>query len=275
MSYSERDREELRHNLSKNVLELFVLPEVNRREAAGKLPANFKVLAVQVIMEVDSKPEVRLNEEVLAAAYLRDGASPPAGVGGSVSIMEALADIEELGLGPDDHPNAGHITMVMTSRGWSIWFDLRYNGARVVELVGSAEQFYEAADRSLAARLFRPFIADLFSAVELLAKARLLLHPDERLLETRRHGFTHSEFNKFTKLGNSDPRFAKLLNRLTPLRDKARYSMEPFSVTEEEATEMLATAKEMLLAIEEVLPRRARRKLSRTRGVSLPVAQNE
>jgi hypothetical protein len=245
-------------NLSRNVLETFVLPEVKRRDAKGGLPPDFRVIAVQIVMEVDRVPVVRLNEEVQVAAYLRQGAMRTEEVGQTMDVTALLPDIEEVSLVPEDQPNAAHITMVMTPAGWSIWFDLRYNGARIKGLLQAAREFLEAAQASHLAGLSRPMIADLFTAVELLAKARLWLHPIPELLASKRHGMIHAGYNRQAGLGNVDPRFAKLLNRLSDLRDGVRYSPEPPQVTVAQQEEFLSLAREMWSATEVLLPRRIR-----------------
>jgi hypothetical protein len=53
-----------------------------------------------------------------------------------------------------------------------------------------------------------------------------------------------SEFSKFAKLGNMDPRYSETLNYLSRLRDEARYHKRPFSLEESEAQEYIMTVKE-------------------------------
>jgi hypothetical protein len=97
----------------------------------------------------------------------------------------------------------------------------------------------------------------------LLAKARLLLHPDERILSSRAHEHTRSAYNREVRFGNIDSRFAQLLNRLTDLRNPARYSLEPFSVAADEAEEMMAVSAEMFEATRAAAPPRATRGMGR------------
>lgn len=248
--------EEFWDNLTRNVLEIFAVPEVNRREAAGRLPPDFNLRAVQIVMEVDATPEVRLNEEVSVAAYLREGATMPSSGTVYQDIGEMLHLVDAVSLPPLDHPNAGHITMVMTVDGWSVWFDFRYNAALVKGLLTAARQFLTSAKLSAAEGLERPAVSDLFTAVELVAKGRLLLHPDPRLLAAKGHGMTHSEFNRYAGQGNAQPRFAELLNRLTKLRNPARYSTE-WKDLGSALSDMLSTAEHFLGEVEATLPRRA------------------
>jgi HEPN domain-containing protein len=253
--------DEFWNSLTMNVLETFAIPEITRRETEGRLPANFQLVALQVVMEVDAAPEVRLNEEVSVGAYLREGATMPATDTVYNDLREVLHLVDAVGLPPSDHPNAAHITMVLTVDGWSVWFDLRYNAERVKSLLLAARQFFNAAKASVTNGFERPAVSDLFTAVELIAKGRLMLHPDPRLLTTRRHGMTHTEFNRYTAHGNAHPRFADLLNRLSQLRNPARYSSE-WNELGPELAALVNTAEDFLRDVESSLPRRARTPLA-------------
>ena len=54
-----------------------------------------------------------------------------------------------------------------------------------------------------------------------------------------------SEFSKFAKLGNMDPRYSETLGDLSRLREEARYHKRPFSLEESEAQEYIITLKEL------------------------------
>ena len=54
-----------------------------------------------------------------------------------------------------------------------------------------------------------------------------------------------SEFSKFAKLENMDPRYSETLGDLSLLRDEARYHKRPFSLEESEAQEYIITLKEL------------------------------
>jgi len=85
---------------------------------------------------------------------------------------------------------------------------------------------------------------NLFSATELMAKGVLLLH-DESMLSSKKHGRVSTRFNQWGHLGNTDPRFTGLLNKLSSLRSSARYLERELTVTPEEAQDMLAVAEVM------------------------------
>jgi len=57
---------ELNTRFVEQFFELWINPEIERRQKAGSLPKNFALYAAQVIMNFDAPTEVRLNEEVKA-----------------------------------------------------------------------------------------------------------------------------------------------------------------------------------------------------------------
>jgi hypothetical protein len=71
--------EEFSQNLMQQVHELWINPEIERRREAGRLPDDFALTSVQVIMNLDADaPEVRFNEEVKVLAEAEWYGLPPA-----------------------------------------------------------------------------------------------------------------------------------------------------------------------------------------------------
>ncbi|MBC7930312.1 MAG: hypothetical protein H7Z38_07045 [Rubrivivax sp.] len=52
---------EFNDNFFKNIAELYIDPEIKRRRETNRLPNDFVLYAVQVIMNHDAPNEVRLN----------------------------------------------------------------------------------------------------------------------------------------------------------------------------------------------------------------------
>ena len=96
---------EFNDNFFKNIAELYIDPEIKKRREANLLPADFVLLAVQVIMNHDAPNEVRLNDEVHANVI--GNFSRPVADGEKVSIDD-LEDIVDVQL-TDRDPNAGHM----------------------------------------------------------------------------------------------------------------------------------------------------------------------
>ncbi len=139
---------------------------------------------------------------------------------------------------------------------WIISFDFRYNAARVASMVGAAREFLDVASSALKENRMRPFVDNLFSATELMAKGHLLLSPDEALLKSKKHTIVSARFNQERNLGNVEPRYVDLLNRLQDLRGSARYLDKDFTLTEEEAKNMIGTAEDMFETVRESVPER-------------------
>ena|SRR5215218_2774504 len=105
----------------------------------------------------------------------------------------------------------------------------------------------------------RTFADNLFSAAELMAKGILLLGPDKDVLKSKKHTFISGRFNLSGNWGHTDPRYVELLNRLSQLRGPARYSHQGFSLSTEEASDMLDTADDMFETLGAVRDYRLRR----------------
>ena len=197
-------------------------------------------------------PEVRLNEEIKAAVWVeakRDIAQ------GEELTADDIGDYKDIIL-TDDDPNAGHITIALHQGSWAVAFDFRRNAAHIAEHLRAARQFLDAAAWARQEGHLAPFVDNLFSATELMAKGFLISLPDERLLDGRSHGLIHGRFNYERKMDNVDPRFAQLLNSLAALRRPARYLAREFTLGEDEMDEMLSIAEDMHSALDASRPRR-------------------
>jgi hypothetical protein len=112
-----------------------------------------------------------------------------------------------------------------------------------------------------ATKRFRPVVANPHVVAEGMAKAALLRHPDDRLLRSKKHNFIVVTYNRYSHQGNTDSRFAPLLNDLAEARNPARYPSGEFPVTETQAAEWLTVAKEMYDWLLSVSPIRTRLRL--------------
>lgn len=237
--------------------ELWFQPEIERRQVAGSLPEDFALWGAQVIMDPDRQaPVVRLNEEVRGVVTAR--AARPVAAGDLVRP----ADLDTLvGMSlTDEDPNAGHFTALLHADRWYIFFDFRYNAARIQGLLQSADQFLEAANLCIGAGLATPAVANLYDAVQLMAKSILLTTPDRKVLEARSHGFIETKLNLHGKLGNVSPRSVEAMNRLKQLRPQVRYATEPRTVPLDDLMALLDDARAMRAEVEERRPKRESRK---------------
>lgn len=236
------------------VWELWIRPEITRRQQTGQLPANCGLWAAQVIMNFDKPVEVRLNEEVKAYLHAKAEDDRPVEIGDRVDLENDLERILDIELTELD-PNAGHVTLLRHRGGWCVKFDFRYNAARVSEHISAASEFISGASMALENGMLRAFTEQLYAAVELMAKGELIMHY-KSIYFSKKHGVISARYNMWGKLGNTSSEYPALLNRLTTLRRSARYLEGTFSLSTEEANEMLQTARSMLADLEKRVPKR-------------------
>lgn len=221
------------------IIDIYVGPEIERRRTAGRLPDAFTLHAAQLICSADAVPnQIRLNDEVQAIALVRWNKEVPKELGDPVFPHE-VEGIETIVLPETEDPNCGHATLLRFGGQWYVAFDFRYNRGRSLELLAKAEQFRAAATRAHAAAEWSAFAFNLFTAMELAAKAELLVVPDQNLLNAKSHRTVHSRINKSAHLGNVDLEHVSAFNELARLRQDAAYSMQPFEVAAVRAEELL------------------------------------
>jgi uncharacterized protein (UPF0332 family) len=236
------------------VFELWVMPEVERRQSAGQVPPNFQLWSAQVVFEVDAPVKVRLNNEVRAMMKVR---ATRAVAKGEAVGMNDFSEIVSIELTEID-PNAGHITIIAHQGIWYLTWDTRYNAQRIATTIATAKEFIESAQDNLrvSSPRLRSFTENLFSAVELLAKAVLLQLPDRKILSSKTHGTIKSGFNQWSKLGNTERDFANLLNELERMRTPAKYSLNAWELPVEKAQSLLVRTEKMLADVISRTPRR-------------------
>lgn len=256
MSAATIDRvdEQTKEAVIRQAMEFWINPEIERRRAARTLPEGFALSAAQVILEPGAdEPEVRLNEEVKAAVLVEAKRDIAKAEEVTAEDISAYKDI----ILTDEDPNAGHITIVPHQGYWALAFDFRRNAAHIAAHVERARDFLDTAAWARQEGKVGPFVDNLFSATELMAKGLLIWMPDEHLLKGKSHGRLHDRFNYEGKMKNVDPRFPRLLNQLIALRRPARYLARDFSLPDDEMDEMLAVAEDMHAALEASRPLRA------------------
>lgn len=240
--------EEFSKRVIQNIMDIFITPEVKRRQDARELPKPLSFYCAQVILFPDErKPLVRINEEVKAKAKVqyKPGISKKKGDPVYENEIEDLCHVD---LGPDDDPDCGHIFLYLKGTSMSLWFDFRRNRALALKHVERAKEFYQIADYSLKRGNLAPFVDNIFNAAELSAKAMLLVmydyQPSLRVKAT--HTAIQMRYNRFANLGNVMPEYKKTFNKLSGLRDAARYLKSPLNITEKKSHEMLDIIKKMI-----------------------------
>jgi hypothetical protein len=200
------------------MFELYIHPEVARRQAAGTAPTPMPLVSAQVLFKGNAV-EVRLNSEVKGAMKIRLPGGKPMVPGEPVYLHEIEA-IERYELLAEDRDH-GHFTAILRGQEWFLLFDFRRNQGTASQLVSKAKEYVAAARLAQRAELWGPFCDNLFSASELLAKAQLIVHVLDS--DTKSHGQIHAKLNNWGRLGNARRDFVALFNRLAGDRGEARY----------------------------------------------------
>lgn len=228
------------------LMDLFVTPEVRRRQEAGELCKPLDLHAAQIIFFPDGrKPHVRINSEVKAIGKmkLKSGVSKKAG---EPIFEHELEGLEEINLTEEDDPDCGHATLLRIGDRWLVALDFRYNKALSKKHIETAKQFYEAAEFSFHQRNWSAFIDNLFSTAELLAKSILLSMPEPKFHKKASHKAIQIKYNRFADLGNVEAVHRETFNKLSSLRDRARYLKGDVSISEGEARRLLEIVKNMM-----------------------------
>lgn len=206
----------------RQLFDLYIRPEVAKRQLEGTLPKPYNLISAQIIFR-SAGNTLRLNGEVKGEmkVALKSGEGK---VPGQEIYMHDIATIEAIDL-EEDELDYGHATLVRLNDQWLMVFDFRQFRGTSLQLVDKANDFLKTAGYAFEQQWWGPFADNLFSACELLGKARLLgnmLSPDART-----HGTIHSALNRWGKLGNVTGEFVSLFNRLSEERARARYSASP------------------------------------------------
>jgi uncharacterized protein (UPF0332 family) len=239
-------KEEASLRVFQQFMDIFIKPEIRRRQEKGQLPTTFELQAAQIVFFPDGRgTQVRLNSEVraIAKAKLKPGITKKAGEPIYESEVEGL---REINLFQEDDADCGHATLIRIADSWIIAFDFRYNKALSQKHMDTASEFYESAEFSFNRGNMRAFIDNLFSATELTARSVLLVLPDPKFRKNASHAFIQMRYNSFAKLGNVNSAYCKVFNKLSGLRDRARYLRDSFWISKTEARNLLDTVKKMM-----------------------------
>lgn len=234
--------QEFSKKVIQNIMDIFITPEVERRQDAGKLPKPMELKFAQVVLFPDEcKPLVRINEEIRATAKINYKPGISKKPGDSIYENE-IESIDYVELGPDDDPDCGHIFLYL--RGNTVWlsFDFRRNRALARQHIHRAKEYFNTASQCMQNGRLSTFIDNLFNAAELSAKALLLVMYDypPSLRDKAGHRGIHMRYNRFANLGNVVPQYKTTYNKLAGLRDSARYLKGTLpSITDAEIQNML------------------------------------
>lgn len=234
--------EEIKQKVFQQAIDMFVVPEIERRKKIGKISEKFILEKAQVIFSLKSgRNYVRLNNEVKAIIKCKINKSIKKGE----TLYERDVDqIESVNLREKDS-NYGHITLLLFKGHWIVSFDFRYNKKISQEHIEASKEFFESAKENLKKRRLRPFFENAFASAELSAKSILLSIPNKEILKGKNHRNRISAFKNWADLGNVKMEFSTTLSRLNSLRDSARY-LASNDFKKEETNKILLTIEEMI-----------------------------
>jgi hypothetical protein len=228
-------------NFFKNVLDLWIYPEINKRLEEGKISKNTEVRRALITMNPNkNSPEVRINNEVGVTVITKYKSDVPKKYGEDEHLV-----IEQI----DKDPNSAYIILIRVKDLWTIKFEGTWNKARAGQRFDAAKEFYEAATLCINNRLLRPFIDNLYSAVELLITSQLLLMADKDYARKQSHPSTRIHFNA----GQYDPEHENIYNKLYGLRDAARYLNRDFKFNIDNGSDLLRKVNDIITYTEKYI----------------------
>ena len=228
------------------MMELWITPEVVRRQAAGSIPKPYDLKAAQVIFHTDGRPnEIRLNQEVRAIGKIKfkDGVLKKKG---DPIFAHEVDSYESFTLPDNEDPDCGHMTLMRLGDQWSLAFDFFYNRGIANDHLEAADQFITSAKNALKVSHMRVLVDNCFSAAELAAKALLLTTPSSDKDKKMSHGRIHARYNFEAKLGNVDASHKDTFNRLKVLRSSARYLNGTLTIDKEEGRELIKSVEDAI-----------------------------
>jgi len=223
------------------VMSIFILPEVQKRQNEKKIPKPFNLFAAQIIFRQNKKPLIRLNGETkvkFIAKVTKDTRIKK----GIITPINKIEDIKKIELIEEDG-NEAHITMIRVINSWKFTYDFRYNKQKARNIIEIAKEFSKSAKDDFNKKRWRPFIENLFLVTESLVKAELILHPIHP--EAKTHNYWKSAYNKWYSYGNTEKEYKDLINELTKIRDHARYSENKFKIHHNKAKKFMQVVKLM------------------------------
>jgi len=240
------------------VCETYFRPEIAARSDGKSRPSGASLDRAQIVFTFDRVPDVRFGEEVIGREVV-EGRLELANVDDARGA-DAVQNVSTFEL-PTHVSAAGHVTALSRDSGLDLVICGAASAGPIENELEGADEFIDSAERTLDGPL-GPFVNAAFPAAEMLARAELLRLPDPARNSAKTHGTVRSRYNRWAKFGNTEPRFAVLLNSLGELQEKAKYRRSRFSLTPAEAVEYMETLRDMRRHVE----RRPRRTVSLAAG---------
>jgi hypothetical protein len=230
--------------LFEDVVERFVRPHLLKRISSGELASDTLVYKFQVLLHENSH-EVRLNDSVRGSLVV-EKAPGRSFAAGDVVTVDDIIGIDSFDPHPDD-VGVPHLTGLMHRDGWSLIFALGHGHATRLDFFERGLEFLETAKEAASAGRIGAFVDTALSSCELLAKAELLSSGPtvELVLDKPSHRAVTRPYHAWAALGNTERRFAQLLERLHELRGAGRYVERELKLDDWVVVAILSTLDDM------------------------------
>lgn len=248
MNIKSINNKETNYNLFNQILSIWVLDEIRKRQNEGTLPKPLNLHAAQIIFFPDNRKHIiRINEEVKAKAKIKF-IKPLNYSAGDMVYQSNIESFENIILDEEEFVDCGHITMLRKGNEWTIAFDARYNKELAKKHIDKSEEFYKTAKNALRKGYHAAYIDTLFSATELALKSILLINPKNNKLrgQTIKHSTIKSLINMEVRIKNIKHDHANLYNNLSKKRPNARYLKQDLIIDITKAKHDLKITKDII-----------------------------
>ena len=212
--------EKFKQKVFKQVIDIWINPEIERRKKLGIIDNNFILSKAQIVFSLERGfSKIRINEEVKAIIELRVNRDIKKG---EIVREKDVAQIKNIKL-TDGDSNCGHITILRFKDKWIVSFDANYNKKIRKDYLGAAKEFYESAIENLHKKRLRVFYDNAYSSAELCAISILLSWSSKNIINNKKHYQRIEIFEDFTNSGNAKMVYSNLLKKLKGIRKSARY----------------------------------------------------
>jgi len=237
--------EEEKKRIFDQIMNIWAIPEIERRKKKGILGDDFEIKRVQVIFTLGKPPEIKFNEKVGITALVK--------VNRAIIKGEDVkySDVDKFEKFIVDYPsNSAHITLFRLLDKWVVIFDAEYNKKRKEEIkryIEYSKEFYDSAKSNLENGRLIPFYGHCWDSAELSAVCHSLIIG----VKNYDHTVNVKNFAKLGEQGIVNEGHVKILSKLQELNNLQYKSSTDFR--NEDHKEFLKVVREMIEEAEKLI----------------------
>ncbi len=234
--------EEIGNRVLQQAMNIWILPEIEKRKKEGWLKENFVLKRAIIIFNPRGITRIRFNEKVDLIAEAKINRTINAGE----IVYER--DIEKINkIIPKNLPkDCGWLVIIFINQRVIVAFNFLYNLDKIQEFLKASKEFYESAIDNLDKNRLRPFFEECWAVAELLSACNFLSLGQEY----DSHHVNIKKMKNWVDLGNVEIKFSEILQRLNRSRKIARY-LHPGNLKKENPKGIIEILKEMVDFTEE------------------------